>query len=278
MMLRDLKNRIISRPNPYTLPEWKLPFFPRSCGETTSILDTEIHGGGEKTFVQINWCTSGCGQVSIDGGDEFTVRTGDVFYSLPGNSRKNAGTEAPWKLRWLTFDGPCAADFIRSYDYPIHLKNAGRCPEELFQEFERGLKENSLISLRRLVGIITEILSLIGGIHDDSTPEARLIRCFIETVRDHYMQSQVNVNIIAEMLGVHRSTLSRILTEKMNTSPGRYLLQVRIQRALSLLRNTDLPVHVISRKVGLPDPAHFARLIHSATGMSPSAFRRAAVS
>ncbi len=79
MMLRDLKNRIISRPNPYTLPEWKLPFFPRSCGETTSILDTEIHGGGEKTFVQINWCTSGCGQVSIDGGDEFTVRTGDVF-------------------------------------------------------------------------------------------------------------------------------------------------------------------------------------------------------
>ncbi len=75
MMLRDLKNRIISRPNPYTLPEWKLPFFPRSCGETTSILDTEIHGGGEKTFVQINWCTSGCGQVSIDGGDEFTVRT-----------------------------------------------------------------------------------------------------------------------------------------------------------------------------------------------------------
>ena len=213
MMLRDLKNRIISRPNPYTLPEWKLPFFPRSCGETTSILDTEIHGGGEKTFVQINWCTSGCGQVSIDGGDEFTVRTGDVFYSLPGNSRKNAGTEAPWKLRWLTFDGPCAADFIRSYDYPIHLKNAGRCPEELFQEFERGLKENSLISLRRLVGIITEILSLIGGIHDDSTPEARLIRCFIETVRDHYMQSQVNVNIIAEMLGVHRSTLSRILTE-----------------------------------------------------------------
>lgn len=92
------------------------------------------------------------------------------------------------------------------------------------------------------------------------------------------MQSQVNVNIIAEMLGVHRSTLSRILTEKMNTSPGRYLLQVRIQRALSLLRNTDLPVHVISRKVGLPDPAHFARLIHSATGMSPGAFRRGAVS
>ncbi len=78
MMLRDLKNRIISRPNPYTLPEWKLPFFPRSCGETTSILDTEIHGGGEKTFVQINWCTSGCGQVSIDGGDDFPVRTGKM--------------------------------------------------------------------------------------------------------------------------------------------------------------------------------------------------------
>ncbi len=272
----DLKNRIISRPNPYTLPDWKLPFFPRSCGETVSMLDTETHDGGEKTFVQINWCTAGCGRVAVGGCDEFVVRPGDVFYSLPGNSRKNTGTEAPWKLRWLTFDGPCAEDFMRSYDYPVLRKNAGRCPEELFQEFERGLKENTLTGMRRLVGIITEILWLFGGTHDDSTSEARLIRRFIETVRDHYMQSQINVNLIAEMLGVHRSTLSRIFREQMNQTPGRYLLQVRIQRALSLLRNTDLPVHMVSARVGLPDPAHFARLIRSATGMSPGAFRRTA--
>ena len=105
MMLRDLKNRIISRPNPYTLPEWKLPFFPRSCGETTSILDTEIHGGGEKTFVQINWCTSGCGQVSIDGGDEFTVRTGDVFYSCPATVGKMQGR----RLRGSSAGSPSTA-------------------------------------------------------------------------------------------------------------------------------------------------------------------------
>ena len=215
-------------------PPGHLPFYPRSCG----CFDYERgfrreESGRQKPMVHLFWGVKGRGRFETMYGT-FDFREGDFFYLLPFDSWVSESCSSSWIYRWLTFDGPCAADFIRSYDYPIHLKNAGRCPEELFQEFERGLKENSLISLRRLVGIITEILSLIGGIHDDSTPEARLIRCFIETVRDHYMQSQVNVNIIAEMLGVHRSTLSRILTEKMNTSPGRYLLQVRIHRSHTL--------------------------------------------
>lgn len=268
-----VKNRLVSRPNPYRLPEWPLPLFPRSCGESLSMRDREMHDGSE-TFVQINWCTEGEGMVSIAHGAEQPVAPGDVFYSLPGSPRSNTGRTAPWKLRWLTFDGPFAADFMQAYAYPVFIPNAGACPEELFLEFERGLRENTLSAMRRLISIIAEILFLAGDPLNGAAPENRLIRRFVETVRDHYMERDLDVNRLAEMLGVHRSTLSRIVGEKMRLSPGRYLSQVRIQRALSLLRNTMLPVHEAASRVGIPDPAHFARLIRAATGMTPGRFRR----
>ena len=273
MTCSGVKNRLVSRPNPYHLPEWPLPLFPRSCGESLSMCDCETHDGRE-TFVQINWCVEGEGAVSIARGAEHVVTPGDVFYSLPGEARKNTGRSAPWRLRWLTFDGPFAADFMCAYAYPVFLPNAGRCPEELFLEFERGLRENTLSAMRRLISLIAEILFLAADPLNGAAPENRLIRRFVEIVRDNYMTWDLDVNRLAEMLGVHRSTLSRIVGEKMRLSPGKYLSQVRIQRALSLLRNTELPVHEVAVRVGIPDPAHFARLIRSATGMTPGVFRR----
>ena len=185
MTCSGVKNRLVSRPNPYHLPEWPLPLFPRSCGESLSMCDCETHDGRE-TFVQINWCVEGEGVVSIAHGTEHVVTPGDVFYSLPGEARKNTGRSAPWRLRWLTFDGPFAADFIRAYAYPVFLQNAGRCPEELFLEFERGLRENTLSAMRRLISLIAEILFLAADPLNGAAPENRLIRRFVEIVREQY--------------------------------------------------------------------------------------------
>ena len=269
----DLKNRIISRPNPYTLPDWKLPFFPRSCGETVSMLDTETHDGGEKTFVQINWCTAGCGRVAVGGCDEFVVRPGDVFYSLPGNSRKNAGTEAPWKLRWLTFDGESARAFMESYRIPHHPIAAGRCPERLFDEFEQGLHVRTVFAWRKMVALVCDILAHAVECREPEPQAEKIAEIAMERCRLYHSDPAFNVNALAEQLQLSRVTLFRIFRVALGVTPSEYIAELRCGHALELIRGTSLPMREVAARSGFADRTYFFRVIRKRFNASPRELR-----
>lgn len=271
-MIKNLKQWEICRHKFWELPEWNLPFYARATGETESQNGMEEWEG--RNFVQINWCTAGRGEACLEGHSPFTVQKGDAFYVLPGIAIRYTALNSPWKTRWLAFDGPMAAAMMKSYGYPVLCKNVGAIPEELFRDCERGLKENSVQAMRHLVSVMTEILGLMGGSLNDSEPDNRLVRRFIECVREHYTDHDININMIASMLGVHRSTLSRIVSQKMNVRPIRYLSQIRMQRSVSLLRNTDIPIREVAKQSGIKDTSHFSRVIHQETGLTPLELRK----
>lgn len=57
-------------------------------------------------------------------------------------------------------------------------------------------------------------------------------------------------------------------------SPGEYLARIRLQHALSLLRETELPVKEIAWESGISCASYFCRLIQEKTGMTPTQYRR----
>ncbi|MFC0672795.1 AraC family transcriptional regulator [Brachybacterium hainanense] len=59
------------------------------------------------------------------------------------------------------------------------------------------------------------------------------------------------------------------------STPGRYLRQVRLDRAMEELRSTDLPVAVIARRTGYGSAESFVRAFRARTGCTPGRWRRA---
>ncbi len=84
----------------------------------------------------------------------------------------------------------------------------------------------------------------------------------------------MDFNTLCDRLKVHRATLTRIFTSKMQISPGKYLHALRIQHALHLLRSSRMPIHEVARESGIRDSGYFARVIRKSTGMTPGAYRR----
>lgn len=74
-------------------------------------------------------------------------------------------------------------------------------------------------------------------------------------------------------MGIARSYLTRIFQQTLHTSPYDYLLGVRINKASSLLKTTQIPINQIALMVGYQDAPVFSKIFKQKTGFSPKAFR-----
>ena len=93
-----------------------------------------------------------------------------------------------------------------------------------------------------------------------------------EYIHKHYMEL-LELGEIAEKFGFSVSYLTKIFTKFTGKTPSKYIRDYRISLAKQLLRNPNLSISVVGKKVGYPDQFHFSKIFRQATGMSPSEFR-----
>jgi AraC family transcriptional regulator, transcriptional activator of pobA len=86
----------------------------------------------------------------------------------------------------------------------------------------------------------------------------------------------VSVGELACELGITATHLTRCCQETCGRSAIELLQDRRIFEARHLLSDTDMPVGKIGESLGFTSPAYFTRAFQHRTGLSPSAFRRAA--
>jgi len=81
------------------------------------------------------------------------------------------------------------------------------------------------------------------------------------------------VRRLARVSGVSAAHFARSFKLAFGVPPHRYLLTCRIERAMALLRDTDLPVTEIAFQSGWESLGTFGRTVRDVTGDSPSEFR-----
>ena len=75
---------------------------------------------------------------------------------------------------------------------------------------------------------------------------------------------------VAKATGVSTRQLERLFAKHLNTSPGRYYLSLRLEKARHLLRQTELGVADVGVLCGFVSTSHFSRSYRQAFGVSPS--------
>jgi AraC-like DNA-binding protein len=82
------------------------------------------------------------------------------------------------------------------------------------------------------------------------------------------------MDALAKAVYLNRSHLTRVFQRQVGLSPSSYLLNLRLDRAASLLLTTELPVFDVAARVGLADTSYFARRFRIRFGESPTQYRR----
>lgn len=78
---------------------------------------------------------------------------------------------------------------------------------------------------------------------------------------------------LARSVHLSPSQLGRVFVDSYGKSPIAYLTMIRAERMAALLRDTDLTVSAIARRVGWIDPDYATRQFRRCVGMTPRQYR-----
>ena len=136
--------------------------------------------------------------------------------------------------------------------------------------------ETEVSALQRRTALCELILSYVeneqkAGAEDSAA--SGYVRYVEEYVRDHLSES-IQVDAIAEDLGISRGYLRNVFYSVHGMSPREYLTEARLKRAEELLCEGDRSVSAVAEEVGYTDVLQFSRIFKKHTGASPSQYRK----
>ncbi len=111
-----------------------------------------------------------------------------------------------------------------------------------------------------LLDAVAQQLSL-GPAEDEPDPVRR-----VREYMTYYLDRPLNLDALAEVAGVSRSTLIRHFRETVGTTPMAHLRRLRLEAARNLLQSSDLPLKSVAARVGLASASHLAHLIRRLEG------------
>ena len=78
---------------------------------------------------------------------------------------------------------------------------------------------------------------------------------------------------LADLLGISTRQLERLFGRYLNTSPKRYITEMRLHRARNLIVQSEQSITEIAMACGFNSTSHFSKVFRSHYGISPLAQR-----
>ena len=186
----------------------------------------------------------------------FTAAFLDVY--MTGMS----GVDAAKELR--TFDTDCLLIFTTtSTDHALEGFQV-RAMHYLVKPFDSA----QITACLRKLNLLPESRPAVCG----DKPGNTFCTQFSVWLEHHYMQD-VSLDQAAEAMGMSSFYFSRFFRTSYNQTFLEYLTAYRIDRAVELLQQTDIPVREIAVRVGYTDANYFTKVFKRHLGVTPTEYR-----
>ncbi|NCC45246.1 MAG: AraC family transcriptional regulator [Clostridia bacterium] len=214
---------------------------------------------------------SGKGTLEI-GKKTYELGVGDAFLISPDTEAwYQADWDDPWSYMWVGFTGikadECAMNAGFSLKSPVRKIE---CMEELYRyiddmidahqlSFADELKRNGVLMLFFSVLIDDYKKQEPGIVLSRPYPGSVYVKHAMEYITHNY-DKRIKINELADDIGVNRSYLTSSFKKAIGCSPQEYLVNLRMEKAKSMLKKTDQPVNSVAQAVGYTDQLAFSKI------------------
>lgn len=235
----------------------------------------------------LHYVLGGKGSFKMDG-KRWELKKDDVFLILPEiETFYQADEEEPWQYLWIGFSGLSAEECVKSIGLSKEKPTGSyTCGENLRGIIQQILNAHELTFENELLrtALLMEFLAVLIKDQNRRFPKAKkkgqakdysnemYVWYAMDYMKSHYSE-KIKISDLADYIGITRGYLTDSFKKFIHLSPQEFLLQLRMDRAVELLRDTELPVHKIAGQVGYDDPLTFSKRFNQRFGMSPTQYR-----
>lgn len=212
-----------------------------------------------------------------------------AMWIMPEGSRHGVRFESNVEGVALAFDPSTFDRLVQSADgkhSPSIMHSLAKCPPKI-DHLMRALMHESLdassdggIGLECIATAIALAISQHAGAVPATTKagprlaprQIRAVQAYVET----HLHQSIALADLAATAGLSSFHFLRSFKGSLGSTPARYVLDRRMERARYLLKVSSLSVSEIGIGVGFDDVSHFSRAFRRAVGVAPSVFRSAA--
>ncbi|MCZ4268951.1 GlxA family transcriptional regulator [Rhodobacteraceae bacterium G21628-S1] len=90
----------------------------------------------------------------------------------------------------------------------------------------------------------------------------------IQIMHDN-IESPISPSLIAQQLCISTRQLERLFGKYLNSSPKKYFMEMRLERARHLLLQSEASITEVAMACGFESPGHFSRVYRSTFGVTP---------
>ena len=210
----------------------------------------------------------------------FSLKAGDFFYLFPHvEAEYGPDPNDPWKYAWINFTGenilPFLAQLNVSPKSPTLTPKADDRFKELFEACLANSSEKPQFSGVFLMSLFYDVHALLFhacASSADRHDTQNWVASILQYINEHYADSELNINTVANHFGYHRVSLARLLKNKTNLTFSEHLTNARMQAALALMNSGEKSVKTIAYSVGYNDPLYFSSQFSKLYGDPPKVY------
>lgn len=225
--------------------------------------------------------TASVGARRVAGGTLLTLLP-DVWHRYRPDSRTG------WTERWVSLNGELMHRLADAGTIGIdRAVSPVQDAEQLCLAFDRVIDDVARDPLRNPVIRSLQVLGLVGTLLEARTGAAGgptaprqggvVADAFVSHLLDviwSHSHRQLGVDEIVAGLGLSRRTVERRFRAAVGHGIGHEIVRCRLSRARRLLRETRLPIHIVSRLAGFGSEERMRVTFHRQQGCSPNTYRR----
>jgi AraC-like DNA-binding protein len=159
----------------------------------------------------------------------------------------------------------------------VRTRRAFELHIRLCEEWSIGDNRRRVVARCLLLELLLELLAPPGRPRDEAhramTLAERTRRHLTELADVPFCEAKPIKESLRE-LGTSYYHQERVFKSHYGLSPSDYVSALRLEKIKALLRDTDLSVTEVARRVGFEDVAYFSRFVSKHAGASPRALRR----
>jgi AraC family transcriptional regulator len=203
---------------------------------------------------------------------EFEAAPGTIVFYAGGELHRNLNTAHPSRNVNVEIEN----SFFSRYDLDAKTFNGTRlnyanAKFALLKAYQECLT-NDDYSQATIHGLLLNFFTTALH-HEGKKHNPRWTALLIEILNDRWDEN-LSLDELSRLVHVHPVTISKFFPNYFSCTRGEYVRKIRVEKATTLIRKTDLSLTDIAHRCGFFDQSHFIRIFKKTTGFLPTRYKK----